>query len=101
VWIQVANLLPDLTRACPEFLRHKELMISPALLKKHNIPVMRVTQVPASETLCVCACARVCTCLCDSIHFVFVYVAVCACVAVCPYSNQPRCDLRQTASLCC
>jgi jumonji domain-containing protein 2 len=41
----MSSLLPEFFRDCPQFLRHKEFMISPALLKSHNIPVMRVTQV--------------------------------------------------------
>jgi len=42
----MAGLLPDLFRACPEFLRHKELLVSPALLLQHSIPVVRVVQRP-------------------------------------------------------
>ena len=40
------GLLPDVFRQCPEFLRHKELMISPQLLEAHAIPVVRCTQEP-------------------------------------------------------
>jgi len=40
------GLLPDLFRACPEFMRHKELLVSPALLLQHSIPVVRVVQRP-------------------------------------------------------
>jgi [histone H3]-trimethyl-L-lysine9/36 demethylase len=40
----VRGLLPDLFRTCPEFLRHKELLISPQLLEAHAIPVVRTTQ---------------------------------------------------------
>jgi jumonji domain-containing protein 2 len=40
----VRGLLPDLFRTCPEFLRHKELLISPQLLEAHAIPVVRATQ---------------------------------------------------------
>jgi hypothetical protein len=38
------GLLPDLFRRCPEFMRHKELVVSPALLEAHAIPVVRATQ---------------------------------------------------------
>mmetsp|Transcript_31647 Transcript_31647/g.43897 ORF Transcript_31647/g.43897 Transcript_31647/m.43897 type:complete len:673 (+) Transcript_31647:311-2329(+) len=40
----VQGLIPDMWRVCPQFLRHKELILSPAFLKQHNIPVVRVTQ---------------------------------------------------------
>ncbi|KAK3281149.1 hypothetical protein CYMTET_11049 [Cymbomonas tetramitiformis] len=40
----VEGLMPDLFRKCPEFLRHKEILVSPSLLQKHNIPVHRVIQ---------------------------------------------------------
>ena len=42
--VVMQGLLPDLFRGCPEFLRHKELMVSPALLEAHAIPVVRATQ---------------------------------------------------------
>jgi [histone H3]-trimethyl-L-lysine9/36 demethylase len=35
------DLLPELHRYCPEFLRHKEILLSPALLAAHNIPVVK------------------------------------------------------------
>lgn len=40
------GLAPDLFRSCKEFLRHKELMISPTLLKQHNIPLLTMEQQP-------------------------------------------------------
>jgi jumonji domain-containing protein 2 len=40
------SLLPDLFRACPEFMRHKELLVSPQLLASHAIPVVRVVHHP-------------------------------------------------------
>ncbi|KAG7667735.1 hypothetical protein Ndes2526B_g01867 [Nannochloris sp. 'desiccata'] len=39
--LMARDLLPELSRSCPEFLRHKEIMLSPALLAAHNIPVVR------------------------------------------------------------
>eukprot|EP00887_Chlorella_sp_A99_P000860 scaffold5.g860.t1 len=39
-------LLGDLFCTCPEFMRHKELLVSPALLAVHNIPVVRVVHRP-------------------------------------------------------
>eukprot|EP00798_Chlamydomonas_sp_ICE-L_P002219 gene2219-33779_t len=42
----VQNMIPDVFRGCPEFLRHKELLVSTALLEQHQIPVIRVTQNP-------------------------------------------------------
>ena len=36
------GLLPDLFRYCPEFLRHKELLLSPALLAMHSIPLVKL-----------------------------------------------------------
>lgn len=35
------DLLPELSRCCPEFLRHKEILMSPALLAAHNIPLVK------------------------------------------------------------
>jgi len=35
---------PELFRDCPEFLRHKELLLSPALLRSLGIPFTRITQ---------------------------------------------------------
>ncbi|KAG1659341.1 hypothetical protein FOA52_008395 [Chlamydomonas sp. UWO 241] len=40
----VKGMLPDLFRACPEFMRHKELLVSPALLDQHKIPYIRAVQ---------------------------------------------------------
>jgi len=42
----VRGMLPDLFRHCPEFMRHKDLLISPALLDQHKIPYIRVIQQP-------------------------------------------------------
>ncbi len=39
-----AGAAPELFRACPEFLRHKELLLSPALLRSLGVPFSRVTQ---------------------------------------------------------
>lgn len=40
------SLLQDLFRACPEFMRHKELLVSPQLLATHAIPVVKVVHHP-------------------------------------------------------
>ena len=40
------SLCPELHRECPEFLRHKEILISPALLQQHNIQYYRMVQQP-------------------------------------------------------
>ncbi|KAL4425515.1 hypothetical protein ABPG75_009531 [Micractinium tetrahymenae] len=40
------SLLQDLFRACPEFMRHKELLVSPQLLASHAIPVVKVVHNP-------------------------------------------------------
>lgn len=40
------DLLPELSRYCPEFLRHKEIMLSPALLAAHNIQCVRTVHNP-------------------------------------------------------
>ena len=37
---------PELFRACPEFLRHKELLLSPQLLRASGVPFTRITQHP-------------------------------------------------------
>jgi len=38
--ILVQGMLPELWRACPQFLRHKEIMISPAILHQNGIEVV-------------------------------------------------------------
>ncbi|CAL8468488.1 g8028 [Coccomyxa elongata] len=40
------GMLPDMFRACPEFFRHKELLVSPYMLLQNNIPVVRCVQRP-------------------------------------------------------
>ena len=35
---------PELFHACPEFLRHKELLLSPQLLRSAGVPFTRITQ---------------------------------------------------------
>ncbi|GAX80508.1 hypothetical protein CEUSTIGMA_g7946.t1 [Chlamydomonas eustigma] len=42
----VKSLLPDIFKACPEFMRHKELLISPQMLDLHNIPYVKAVQGP-------------------------------------------------------
>jgi len=42
----VKDLLPELFRQCPEFFRHKELLVSPYVLESYNIPVVRMVQRP-------------------------------------------------------
>lgn len=41
--VLAASLCPELHRHCPEFMRHKEILMSPALLAAHNIPVVKTT----------------------------------------------------------
>lgn len=36
------NLYPQQHRACHGFIRHKDIMISPSLLRMHNIPFTQV-----------------------------------------------------------
>mmetsp|Transcript_22092 Transcript_22092/g.54079 ORF Transcript_22092/g.54079 Transcript_22092/m.54079 type:complete len:506 (+) Transcript_22092:269-1786(+) len=38
------SLYPHQARQCPEFLRHKKCVVSPRILKRHNIPVYRCIQ---------------------------------------------------------
>ena len=40
------DIVPDLFRECSEFLRHKELVVSPQVLQQHQIPVIKMTQYP-------------------------------------------------------
>ncbi len=57
----VKDLLPELFRQCPEFFRHKELLVSPYVLESYNIPVVRMVQrpgefvinVPGERAICV------------------------------------------------
>ncbi|GLI59739.1 hypothetical protein VaNZ11_001689, partial [Volvox africanus] len=42
----VKGMLPDLFRVCPEFFRHKELIISPQLLDTFAIPYIKAIQEP-------------------------------------------------------
>jgi hypothetical protein len=39
-----ASAAPELFAQCRQFLRHKELLLSPALLRQHGVPFTRVTQ---------------------------------------------------------
>jgi jumonji domain-containing protein 2 len=39
-------MVPEMWRHCPEFLRHKELLISPTLLEQNGIPFTRMMQYP-------------------------------------------------------
>ena len=36
------GIFPDLNRACPAFLRHKDILLSPTLLHAHGIPYIEV-----------------------------------------------------------
>ncbi|EFJ44031.1 Jumonji domain-containing protein [Volvox carteri f. nagariensis] len=42
----VKGMLPDMFKACQEFFRHKELIISPQLLDTHAIPYIKTVQHP-------------------------------------------------------
>jgi [histone H3]-trimethyl-L-lysine9/36 demethylase len=42
--ILVQGMLPELWRACPQFLRHKEIMISPSVLHQNGIEVVKTIQ---------------------------------------------------------
>ncbi|GFR48996.1 hypothetical protein Agub_g11015 [Astrephomene gubernaculifera] len=42
----IKGMLPDLFKTCPEFFRHKELIISPQLLDTFAIPYIRSVQRP-------------------------------------------------------
>ena len=44
--ILAQGMVPEMWRACPEFLRHKELLISPTLLEQNGIPFTRMIQHP-------------------------------------------------------
>ena len=44
--ILAQGMVPEMWRACPEFLRHKELLISPTLLEQNGIPFTRMMQHP-------------------------------------------------------
>jgi len=44
--ILAQGMVPEMWRACPEFLRHKELLISPTLLEQNGIPFTRMMQRP-------------------------------------------------------
>ncbi|XP_043244592.1 nascent polypeptide-associated complex subunit alpha, muscle-specific form-like [Amphibalanus amphitrite] len=39
-----AAMFPTESRQCPAFLRHKSILLSPQLLKKHGVPFNRITQ---------------------------------------------------------
>ncbi|GAX79223.1 hypothetical protein CEUSTIGMA_g6663.t1 [Chlamydomonas eustigma] len=38
------GIFPELHQACPAFIRHKDIMLSPHLLRTHNIPFMMAKQ---------------------------------------------------------
>ena len=35
-------MFPELHQACPAFIRHKDIMLSPSLLRNNGIPYMEV-----------------------------------------------------------
>ena len=37
-----ADHFPELCKACPAFMRHKDILLSPSLLRAHGIPYMQV-----------------------------------------------------------
>jgi JmjC domain, hydroxylase/jmjN domain len=45
------RLFPDHHNACKQFLRHKQTLVSLDVLRKHNIPYGRVTQVAGTFTI--------------------------------------------------
>ena len=44
--ILAQGMVPEMWRHCPEFLRHKELLISPTLLEQNGIPFTKMMQHP-------------------------------------------------------
>ncbi|GAQ81425.1 protein with JUMONJI domain [Klebsormidium nitens] len=42
----VEGLMPEFHRNCPEFLRHKETLVTPFLIQQHNIPLVKAVQTP-------------------------------------------------------
>lgn len=45
------GLFPELHKACPAFIRHKDIMISPALLRTYHIPYIQVGQCKGTPPL--------------------------------------------------
>jgi hypothetical protein len=45
------RLYPDHYRGCRQFMRHKQMLLSIDVLRKHNIPFGRVTQLPGTFTV--------------------------------------------------
>ena len=50
------SLYPDLARQCPAFLRHKEVLVSPSILKTYGIRYVSAVQRP-NEFIVLNACA--------------------------------------------
>ena len=44
--ILLQGTFPELSRSCTEFLRHKELLVSPTILQQNGIPFYRTMQYP-------------------------------------------------------
>ncbi|GFH31345.1 Jumonji domain-containing protein, partial [Haematococcus lacustris] len=42
----VHSLVPHLAASCPQYLRHKDVVISPALLDTHKLPYLKLVQHP-------------------------------------------------------
>lgn len=40
------GLFPELHKACPAFVRHKDIMMSPSCLKMYGVPYTRACQRP-------------------------------------------------------
>ncbi|GFH13931.1 uncharacterized protein HaLaN_09898, partial [Haematococcus lacustris] len=42
----VHSLVPHLAASCPQYLRHKDVVISPTLLDTHKLPYLKLVQHP-------------------------------------------------------
>jgi hypothetical protein len=58
------SIFPELHRSCKAFMRHKDILLSPSVLRTYGVEYMQVR-------VCVCVCVCVCACVC---------VSVCVCV---------------------
>ncbi|RYG99586.1 hypothetical protein EON65_50140 [archaeon] len=58
-----ATFFPQERLECKEFLRHKNVLLSPKKLKEQGINVVTAVQYPGMGMVCVLVCIYICVCM--------------------------------------